>query len=95
MCISSMFQSSLFSSKEAKSERILQRLKSKLRKYDLIVLDELCYISFDKWNEIFHGSIIMVVIVDCITHKSYVINMSGMSYRLQESKELLRQSVDS
>lgn len=27
--------------KEAKSERILQRLKSKFRKYDLIILDEL------------------------------------------------------
>ena len=110
--------------KEAKSERILQRLKSKFRKYDLIILDELGYISFDKegaellfnfisdrceqastifttnlpfdrWNEIFHDSVITAAIVDRITHKSYVINMSGMSYRLQESKEFLKESVNS
>lgn len=108
--------------KEAKSERVLQRLKNKFRKYDLIILDELGYISFDKegaellfnfisdrceqastifttnlpfdrWNEIFHDSVITAAIVDRITHKSYVINMSGMSYRLQESKEFLKESA--
>ena len=34
--------------KEAKNKRILQRLKKKFEKYDLIILDELGYISFDK-----------------------------------------------
>lgn len=34
--------------KEAKNERILQCLKKKFEKYDLIILDELGYISFDK-----------------------------------------------
>lgn len=34
--------------KEAKSERVFQRLKSKFDKYQLIILDELGYISFDK-----------------------------------------------
>lgn len=104
--------------KEAKNERMLQRLKKKLKKYDLIILDELGYISFDKegaellfnfvsdrcehastifttnlpfdrWNEIFHDSVITAAIVDRITHKSYVINMSGTSYRLKESREFL------
>lgn len=107
--------------KEAKNERVLQRLKNKFKKYDLIILDELGYISFDKegaellfnfisdrcehastifttnlpferWNEIFHDAVITAAIVDRITHKSYVINMSGMSYRLQESKEFLMES---
>lgn len=34
--------------KEAKNERVLQRLKKKFDKYHLIILDELGYISFDK-----------------------------------------------
>ena len=34
--------------KEAKNERVLQRLKRKFDKYQLIILDELGYISFDK-----------------------------------------------
>ena len=106
--------------KEAKNERMLQKLKTKFRKYDLIILDELGYISFDKegaellfnfisdrcekastifttnlpfdrWNEIFHDTVITAAIVDRITHKSYVINMSGTSYRLQESREFLKE----
>jgi DNA replication protein DnaC len=34
--------------KETQSERKLHRFKSKINKYDLIILDELGYISFDK-----------------------------------------------
>lgn len=34
--------------KEAKNERVFQRLKKKFEKYELIILDELGYISFDK-----------------------------------------------
>lgn len=52
-------------------------------------------LPFDRRNEIFHDSVIMAIIVDYITHKSYVINMSGMSYRIQESKEFFKESVNS
>lgn len=105
--------------KEARNERVLQRLKNKFQKYDLIILDELGYISFDKegaellfnflssrtehastifttnlsfdrWNEIFHDPIITAAMVDRITHKSYVINMNGKSYRLRETKEFIK-----
>ena len=104
--------------KEAKNERVLQRLKKKFDKYHLVILDELGYISFDKegaellfnfistrcekastmfttnlpfsrWNEIFHDPIITAAMVDRITHQSYVINMNGTSYRLQQSKKFL------
>ena len=104
--------------KEAKNERVLQRLKRKFDKYQLIILDELGYISFDKegaellfnfistrcekastlfttnlpfsrWDEIFHDPVITAAIVDRITHQSYVINMNGTSYRLQQSKKFL------
>ncbi len=105
--------------KEAKNERVLQRLKRKFDKYQLIILDELGYISFDKegaellfnflstrcenastifttnlpftrWNEIFHDPIITAAMVDRITHRSYVINMNGTSYRVQQSKQFLQ-----
>jgi DNA replication protein DnaC len=104
--------------KEAKNERVLNRLKKKFQKYDLIILDELGYISFDKegaellfnfissrseikstiittnlsfdrWKEIFHDPVITAAIVDRITHKSYVINMNGNSYRMKQTKEFL------
>lgn len=34
--------------KEAKNDRVLNRLKRKFQKFDLIILDELGYVSFDK-----------------------------------------------
>ena len=107
--------------KEAKNERTLQRLKKKFEKYDLIVLDEMGYISFDKegaellfnfislraektstiittnlsfdrWNEIFHDSVITAAMVDKITYRSYVINMNGNSYRIKETREFIANS---
>ena len=42
----------------------------KFDKYDLVILVELGYISFERWMEIFHVPVITVVIVDHITRKS-------------------------
>lgn len=46
-------------------------------------------LPFSRWNEIFHDPIITAAMVDRITHQSYVINMNGTSYRLQQSKKFL------
>lgn len=104
--------------KEAKNERVLNRLKNKFQRFDLIILDELGYISFDKegaellfnfissrsevkstiittnlsfdrWKEIFHDPVITAAIVDRITHRSYMINMNGSSYRMKQTKEFI------
>ena len=57
-------------------------VKKHLRYLPLIYL-------FEIWNEIFHDPIITAAMVDRITHQSYVINMNGTSYRLQQSKKFL------
>jgi len=104
--------------KESQSERRLHRLKQKIEKFDLIILDELGYVSFDqegaellfnmisaraekastlittnlsfdRWKEIFHDPVITAAIVDRITHQSYVINMSGTSYRYRAQKSFM------
>jgi DNA replication protein DnaC len=103
---------------EAKNEHVLNRLKRKFQKYDLVILDELGYISFDRegaellfnfissrseikstiittnlsfdsWDEIFHDPVITAAMVDRITHRSFVINMNGNSYRIKQTKEYL------
>lgn len=102
--------------KESQNEKKLSTFKRKIAKYDLIILDELGYVSFDKtgaellfnmisqrsekastiittnlsfdrWDEIFHDTVITAAIVDRITHRSYILNMNGTSYRyrVQES----------
>ncbi len=106
--------------KESRSEKTLQAFGNKFSKYDLIVADELGYISFDKegaellfthlslragrksviittnlsfdrWDEIFQDPVMTAAMIDRLTHKAYIINMNGGSFRLKETREWLKQ----
>ena len=101
--------------KESRSQKMLRAFGNKFAKYDLVIADELGYISFDKegsellfthlslrsgrkstilttnlsfdrWNEIFHDPVLTAAMVDRLTHKSYLVNMNGNSFRLKETK---------
>ena len=107
--------------KESRSEKKLHTFEKRFEKYDLIIADELGYISFDKegsellftflslraerkstiittnlsfdrWNEIFNDAVLTAALIDRLTHKSYVINMNGDSYRIKETKEWLEET---
>jgi len=100
--------------KESKANLTTSNLYRWFEIYDLIIMDELGYISFDKeggellftlislraekkstiittnlsfdkWEEIFNDPIMTTAIIDRLTHKSHVINMTGESYRLKET----------
>jgi len=102
--------------KESKSTKTLKSIENKFEKYDLVILDELGYISFDKegsellfthislragrkstiitsnltfnrWEEIFKDPVMTAAMIDRLTHKSYVVDMHGNSYRLKETKK--------
>ncbi len=101
--------------KESRSNKTLRTFEKKFEKYDLIIADELGYISFDKeasellftylslragrkstiittnlsferWEEIFKDPVMTAAMIDRLTHKSYMVNMNGNSYRLKETK---------
>ena len=105
--------------REAKSERVLRALESRFEKYDLVICDELGYISFDKegaemlfnhlslragrkstiittnlsferWSEVFGDVVLTAALVDRLTHKSFLINMNGNSYRTKETKDWIQ-----
>ena len=105
--------------KESRSNKVLRALENKFDKYDLIIADELGYISYDKegsellfshlslragrkstivttnlsferWDEIFKDPIMTAAMIDRLTHKAYIVNMNGNSYRLKETKEWLK-----
>jgi DNA replication protein DnaC len=107
--------------KESRSEKKLYTFEKRFEKYDLIIADELGYISFDKegsellftflslraerkstiittnlsfdrWNEIFNDAVLTAALIDRLTHKSYVINMNGDSYRIKETREWLEET---
>lgn len=49
-------------------------------------------LSFDRWSEIFCDPVLTAAMVDRLTHKSYMVNMNGSSYRIKETKELTEQN---
>ena len=46
-------------------------------------------LSFNRWNEIFGDEVLTAAMVDRITCKAYVMNITGQSYRIKETKEWL------
>jgi DNA replication protein DnaC len=106
--------------KESRSDKVLRAFENRFEKYDLVIADELGYISFDKegsellfthlslragrkstiittnlsferWDEIFRDPVMTAAMIDRLTHKSYIVNMNGNSYRLKETKKWLEE----
>ena len=103
--------------REAKSALALKRLESKFERFDLVICDEMGYVSFDKegaemlfnhlslrtgrkttivttnlpftrWDEVLQDKVLCSALVDRLCHKAHLINMTGMSYRVRETKKL-------
>ena len=47
-------------------------------------------LRFDRWEEIFGDPVLTAALVDRLTHKAHLVNMNGESYRLRETKEMMR-----
>ena len=45
-------------------------------------------LGFERWDEIFGDAILTAALVDRLTHKAYLVNMNGESYRLKETREM-------
>jgi len=46
-------------------------------------------LTFDRWNEIFGDTVLTAAMVDRLTHKAFIINMSGKSFRVKETKQMM------
>ena len=102
--------------KESQSDRTLTQLENRFEKFDLIICDEMGYISFDKkgaellfthlslrtgrkstiittnlsfdrWGELFGDPVLTAAMLDRLTHKAFMINMNGNSYRFKETNK--------
>ena len=45
-------------------------------------------LSFDRWEEIFGDPVLTAALVDRMTHKAHLVNMTGESYRLRETQKI-------
>jgi DNA replication protein DnaC len=46
-------------------------------------------LDFDRWHEIFGDPVLTAALVDRLTHKAYLVNMTGESYRIKETKKMM------
>jgi len=106
--------------KEALSNRQLDSYKRKFERFDLVIIDELGYVSFDKsgceilfnllsnrndkgstiitsnlnferWEEIFKDPMLTGALIDRLTHKAHILDMTiEQSYRFEETEEWLK-----
>lgn len=45
-------------------------------------------LAFNRWEEVIQDKVLVSAMIDRITHKAYLINMTGKSYRLKETEKL-------
>ena len=66
-----------------KKEQILHRTGKKAT----IITTNL---PFTRWEEVLKDKVLCAALVDRLCHKSYLINMTGTSYRIKETKKLTK-----
>ncbi len=99
---------------EAQDTYKLEKLQKAIARADLLILDELSYISFNrhqselmfqvisdrsekkstiittnlpfsKWTDLFENDQMVAALVDRMTFQSHILDMNGVSYRLEQS----------
>ena len=46
-------------------------------------------LPFTRWEEVLKDKVLCSALVDRLCHKSYLVNMTGTSYRIKETKKLI------
>ena len=64
-------------------ELLFNHLSVKAGKKATIITTNL---AFNRWNEIIKDKVLVAAMVDRLTHKAYLVNMTGLSYRLKRQK---------
>ena len=109
--------------KESKDANKLRNFQRRIEKYDLVIADELGYVSFDRegadllftclslraiskstivtsnltfdrWDEVFGDPAITSAMVDRLTYKAILVDMTGDSYRLRETLRVNGEDFD-
>ena len=82
-----------FTGNKYESELLFKVISERSERSSSIVTTNL---SFSKWTELFENATMVSALVDRLTYKSHVLDMSGPSYRLRTSQaELNGESQDS
>ena len=50
-------------------------------------------LAFNRWDEIIKDKVLVAAMVDRLTHKAYLVDMSGQSYRFKETQKIMRKKM--
>ena len=69
------------------AELLFNHLSLRAETHSTIVTTNL---AFSRWNEIIPDKVLVNALVDRLTHKAKIINMTGTSYRLKQTQQMTR-----
>ncbi len=107
---------------EAQHQHRLDRLQAQLDRFDLLIVDELGYLSFSRagaellfqvfadryerrsvlitsnlpfgeWGQVFQGERMTAALLDRLTHRCQIFEMTGESYRFRESMKAKKETA--
>ena len=77
----------LHNSTEGNTELLFTNLSLRAGRKSTIITTNF---SFDRWSEVFHDPVLTAAMVDRLTHKAYLVNMNGASYRTKETQKWMK-----
>lgn len=69
------------------AEMLFNHLSLRAEKRSTLITTNL---AFSRWNEIIPDKVLVNALVDRITHKAKIINMTGMSFRLKQTQDMIK-----
>ena len=75
---------------KAGAEMLFNHLSLRTDKKTTVITTNL---AFNRWNEIIADKVLVTAMVDRLTHKAILLNMTGKSYRMKETQDLINQQI--
>lgn len=72
------------------AEMLFNHLSLRSEKHATLITTNL---AFSRWNEIIPDKVLVNALVDRMTHKAKIINMTGMSFRLKQTQEMIKNQI--
>lgn len=72
------------------AELLFNHLSLRAETHSTIVTTNL---AFSRWNEIIPDKVLVNALVDRLSHKARIINMTGTSYRLKQTQQIIKNQI--
>lgn len=72
------------------AEMLFNHLSLRAEKHSTVITTNL---AFSRWNEIMPDKVLVNALVDRMTHKAKIINMTGTSYRLKQTQLMMKNKI--